>query len=557
MTALNPCPATITAPSLPAGGIQAGGTGPQRDQAALDAHPDEITAAARELVAGLGTRPLGQVSPSVYETGRLVTLAPWLTGHAERVRHLLVTQRTGGDWGVHDGYALVPTLSATEALLAESRRRSPGHARDRPAAAADRGLRALREPLRRASGEGMPDLPAIELIVPYLVTAINGHLRAGALPGAAPLAPPSGAAADRVAALGAALRAGATPPEKLLHALEVTGTAAHRAPGVRPAAGTVGASPAATAAWLGVPGTAGLDAAAVRHLEEAARPHGGPVPCGLPITVFERGWVLSWLARAGIRVTVPAVLTESLAGALAPGGVAAGPGLPADADTTSVALYALTLLGRPADPEGLWPFRAGPHFQTWRGEDGASTTVNAHVLDAFRAHAARYPDASPRYAAAIAEVAGWLRAAQRPDGDWTDRWHVSPYYATMSCALALDELGGPAPEVAAAVRFVRESQRDDGGWGAWRSTAEETAYALHVLTLTRAGRRDPGRPRACAAGRDFLLRTAEHAVHPPMWVDKDLYAPSAIIHAAVLGALALTAGLDAAAAGHPPSRIPT
>ena len=89
-------------------------------------------------------------------------------------------------------------------------------------------------------------------------------------------------------------------PEKLLHALEILGPLARDLEGVRPEiTGTVGASPAATAAWLSEQGPAAWDPSR-RFLETAVRFGAGAVPCGLPITVFERGWVLSGLARVGI-----------------------------------------------------------------------------------------------------------------------------------------------------------------------------------------------------------------------------------------------------------------
>lgn len=95
----------------------------------------DVPAAAAELVTDLMVRPWGTVSPSVYETGRLVSLAPWLVGHPERVRFLLNGQQSDGRWGGPEGYALVPTLSATEALLCAVSRGSPtgSHSRGRPA----------------------------------------------------------------------------------------------------------------------------------------------------------------------------------------------------------------------------------------------------------------------------------------------------------------------------------------------------------------------------------------------------------------------------------------
>ncbi|GAA2371784.1 hypothetical protein GCM10010404_28780 [Nonomuraea africana] len=511
----------------------------------------DIAWAARELVDGLMARPWGQVTASVYETGRLVTLAPWLTGHAERVRYLLRTQRPEGTWGPPDGYDLVPTLSAVEALLSERRRASsaPEGSRADLSAAVRRGLEIL--PVRLGAGDALPDMPAVELIVPFLVSLINEHLSGVGTP----LPLPRGMDHTRLEAVRGWVASGADLPEKLLHALETAGMAVRGAHAVRPTPiGTVGASPAATAAWLaaiqdgpihaapaeGGTGEGTVGAAAARlHLEAVVRRHGGPVPVGLPITVFERGWVLSWLARAGIELDVPPEMIADLRAAIGPAGTPAGAGLPADADTTSVALHALALLGAPHEPSSLLAFDLGTHFCTWQGEDGHSPSVNAHVLDALGRYVACRPDAGDRYRPVMARLAGWLAGGQRADGGWEDRWHASPYYATVSCALALDEYGGQesARAVRRAVAWVLDTQRPDGSWGRWEGTPEESAYALQTLLLTRASD-DPRLVEAAAAGYRFL-READLDRQPALWHDKDLYSPRAVVRAAVLASLHL------------------
>lgn len=523
--------------------------------------PTPVASAANTLVAGLVEEPWGQVTTSVYETGRLVALAPWLSGHAERVRYLLATQRPDGGWGDYEGYRLVPTLSATEALLAADPPGAPPGSRP-PRRAAEHGLAWLRRHLT-GSAE-LQDTPAVELIVASLVERVNERL--GRVDGADPLPAPPGADPALLAALREAAAGGAGLPYKLQHALEVLGPAGRGATGFRPLGpGTVGASPAATAAWLAyADGPAADRDLARRHLTEVAARFGGPVPCGLPITVFERGWVLSTLVRAGIAVTVPESLITSLSAAARPGGTPAGPGLPADADTTSVALYALSLLGRPYPPDSLDAYRTGTHFCTWQGEQGFSVTVNAHVLDALGRYAADHPDAAPRYAADIRLLSALLCDRQEADGAWWDRWHISPYYATACCALALHEYGARETEdgrradrVARAVRravgWVLDTQRADGSWGQWGGTAEETAYALQILLLTRpphAGRAgedraEARRREAVARGRAYLARSAGRAADPPLWIDKDLYRPVAVVRAAVLSALHLAARDDA------------
>ncbi|MEU6075338.1 prenyltransferase/squalene oxidase repeat-containing protein [Micromonospora sp. NPDC047074] len=501
-----------------------------------------LAAAGRELVAAMLAAPAGTVSPSVYETGRLVSDAPWLPGHAERLRHLLATQRADGGWGAPGAYGLVPTLSAVEALLRSQG--APGRA-DVPEArrlppAVGRGVAALRDRLLVAA-EPVPDMPGVDLIVPALVDRIDALLAAGAPPAQRQVLPlPHGMTRHRTEAVGRLLAAGGPVPEKLWHAFEVLDERARAHLRPRPVAGAVGASPAATAAWLGGPARPGVDRAALGYLTGAVARGGGPVPCTTPIAVFERAWVLSSLARVGATTGVPAALVAELAAGLAaalgPTGVATSPGLPTDADTTAVTLFALARLGLPVAPDSLLAYDTGAHFCTWQGEDGASVTTNAHVLEALGWHA-RHTFGGP-YAGMARRVAGWLVAGQQADGSWTDRWHASPYYATASVAASLAEY---APDATGGVLdraagWVRDTQRDDGSWGLWTGTPEETAYALQVLLGT--GR--PPRPGLAGVVRRALAyldgQPDGAADGVPLWHDKDLYHPVLIVRAAVLAA---------------------
>ncbi|GAB3970287.1 hypothetical protein GCM10029978_043290 [Actinoallomurus acanthiterrae] len=505
---------------------------------------------ADTLIAGLVAEPWGQVSASVYETGRLVTLAPWLTGHADRVRHLLRTQRADGGWGaVEPGYALVPTLSATEALLREAHR--DGATADAAAAGLRRLFRWSREG-ESSTAVDLPDLPAIELIVPSLIASINAQLDDGVISWRETerVDLPRGLTGTALTRIRAALASGRPPPQKLLHVLEAPGDAARRHPAIRPeVTGAIGASPAATAAWLGDRPSDTTGSAARRFLETVVGRYGGPVPCGLPITVFERAWVLSGLARAGVPFDPPRDLVAELSAAVGPTGTAAAAGLPVDADTTAGALYALALVGVPRPPDPLWAFETESHFNTWPGEDGVSVTTNAHVLQAFGEYLARGgPGPASRYAATIAKVSAWLHDRQRGDGSWQDRWHASPYYATFCCVLALHDFGGPesADAVDRAVRWVLTTQRADGSWGHWTGTAEETAYAVQILLLTigrgpeTEPRLDAARIRAAMRGRDHLRRCPVGPDDPPLWHDKDLYLPLSVVRSATLAALHLS-----------------
>ncbi|SCL69868.1 Prenyltransferase and squalene oxidase repeat-containing protein [Micromonospora citrea] len=498
--------------------------------------PDGCADLARELVATMALRPWGEVAPSVYETGRLVVVAPRLAGHAERVAFLVRTQRADGAWGPPEGYALVPTLSATEALLAAlTDEFLPATARPALADAAGRGLRALSVLL--AASSAMPDTPAADLIVPALVDSINARTAGpdAALSIPYPLNLPTGTDRHRLTAVRAAHAAGADLPPKLAHFGELLHGPAPRSRAADPTA--VGASPAATAAWLAAAGPDADGREARVFLERVVGEGDGAVPCPMPITVFERAWVLGGLSRAGVPVQPPRSVLASLTDAVGPAGVATGAGLPTDADTTAVTLYALGRLGRPIEPTSLWAYETAEGFCTWPGEDGFSVTTNAHVLDALGQHAVRDPGAA-RYRRAVDRLTRVLRERQEADGSWHDRWHASPYYATACCVLALTESthhGDRAGAVDRAVCWVLANQRDDGSWGRWEGTAEETAYALQILLAVPSN--EPAVVDAVLRGHAYLRARVGRREHPPLWYGKELYCPTTIVRAAVVGAV--------------------
>jgi halimadienyl-diphosphate synthase len=388
------------------------------------------------LLARLTDDPWGGLSPSVYETGRLVALAPWLQGHDARIRYLLDTQHADGTWGGPGEYALVPTLSAVDAL------------QEHPAAR--RGLEALRTPLDPRPLHALRQRPL---------------------------------------------------PAKLWHTLEIFGPR----PEVTAVDGIVAASPAATAVQLQgpVPGDS-LD-----YLEAVQARHGGPVPAGVPVPLFERSWIIVALRSAGLDVPDP--MADQLKAAFGAEGAAGGPGLPADADDTATALHALALCDSPGPVDILGRYRQARHFACFPDERTPSTSTNAHALQAVGHDR---------------ELEEWLRDMQEPEGNWRDKWHASPYYATACVTNALQ--GNER-----AVDWVLGTQHDDGSWGRWGGTYEETAYAIRILSHSQ---RDV--IRAISRGAKFMHEWGDRE-HPPLWHDKDLYTPTRIVQAEGVAALHL------------------
>ncbi|MDQ0381912.1 prenyltransferase/squalene oxidase repeat-containing protein [Amycolatopsis thermophila] len=470
----------------------------------------DLAEPARQLVHAMATDPHGDFSPSVYETARLVALVPHLAGHANRVAFLLAEQAPDGGWGGPEGYGLLPTLSAVDALLAESGRTGA----PAPAAAARRGLEALSTRWGPRLRAALPDTVAVEILVPALVSAVNARL--GAV-----LPHPDGTSPELLDGLRRMVDRGAAPPDKILHSLEALGAAARRVPSARPGADGLGCSPAATAAWLG-PGGSGPG---LKYLEDLQARHRGPVPVAAPLALFERSWVLSAFAGAGVPVAVPDGVLDGLAAGIGPHGAAGGAGLPPDADDTATVLHALAAHGRAHPCDCLREYLAGDHFCTYPDERTPSVTTNAHVLQALRA----------RGPSEVADgVAGWIAERQHPDGSWTDKWHASPYYATARCVIALAAGGYAETARARALRWLLDTQRPDGSWGRWSGTFEETAYAVQVLARAGERRADEAAARGCA----FLLSWPD-AGHPPLWHDKDLYTPGRIVRAEGIAALHL------------------
>lgn len=490
---------------------------------------------AQRLLAGMAADSYGDFSPSLYETARVAALAPGLAGHEGRIRYLLEHQDRAGTWGGPAEYALLPTLSATEALFAElSRTANP-----QVGQAVHRGLQAL---FRELEAEVvLPDTVAVELLVPWLVAALNTRLAAletKPLPGleiwrdGKRLNCPAGTYPEILLRLREAVEQGATLPEKLWHSLEMLGPAAEGAAFVHAGRFGVGCSPAATAAWFGNQATQGNPHPAVRYLERVQARHGGPVPVAAPLDVFERAWVLTTFTDVGLPVTVAPSLVDGLRDAFTESGVAGGAGLPADADDTSTALHALANLGVPYPLDSLWQYQMDQHFSTFPEERTPSVTTNAHVLQAFAAH----PGGERRTADAMRGLTEWLCAHQHEDGSWTDKWHASPYYATQTCVVALAACGESTAAARKAVRWVLDTQHPNGSWGFWEGTQEETAYAVQILLRAKAVRPDPAIEQAAARGCSFLLE-AGGGPCPPLWHDKDLYTPARIIRAESIAAL--------------------
>jgi halimadienyl-diphosphate synthase len=465
-----------------------------------------------DLIADVFRDDFGGLSASVYETARLVALAPWLAGHEARLEFLGARQNADGSWGGPGGWALVPTLSATHALLGIDDSR------------ATQGLAAARALIAEADTTGISGTVVGFLTVPALIGDINAKLDATHR-----LRLPAGLSDAPLAAM----RDGGWRNPLAGHYLEIFGPRVAGSPEVEHVDGNVGCSVAATAAWAGAELPADPAHPAVEFLTRSQARLRGPVPAMTSIEYYERGWIIGCLATSGFDTRTLAPLAAGLPPDAGRAGVPTAPGFAEDAETTAVVLHGLAQLGDVREPEALMKYDAGTHFMSTIPEKWPSTSTNAHIMQAFGGYLRTAPPDAERYADALARVAAWLVERQEVDGGWTDRWHISPVFATTCCVEALHRYAGPqyVPAVRRGLDWLLARQQEDGSWG---GTAEETAYALRVLVLTGTVA-----TTAIERGRAFLVESGQTPSYPSLWVGKELYTPAHIVRAAVIGALHL------------------
>jgi halimadienyl-diphosphate synthase len=296
--------------------------------------------------------------------------------------------------------------------------------------------------------------------------------------------------------------------------------------------GSVAHSPSATAYFA--LNLKPYDASAIEYLRKVVVKGGAPNVT--PIDVFESAWVLWNLALAGFCKDNSAVILamphlEFLKKTWKPGiGIAhASDFLPEDGDDTSLVYDVLKRYGINVDLAAVLHYEEGHHFRCYELESNPSISTNIHVLGALSQ--AGLGNDHP----AVQKALAFLKNARSADTYWYDKWHISPYYSTAHAVIAC--AGYDDKLVAPSVDWILETQYQDGAWGYYGSTAEETAYALQALVFwRRLGHNIP--LAVIKRGADWLGQHIEPP-YPPLWIGKCLYCPELVIRSAILSALIL------------------
>ncbi len=200
-----------------------------------------------------------------------------------------------------------------------------------------------------------------------------------------------------------------------------------------------------------------------------------------------------------------------------------------DGDNTTVGFEILTRFGRTVDIQALLDYEIDDRFRCYKFETDPSVGTNIHALCALREYG--YPSDHPT----IKKINQFLEQSKQCESFWFDKWHASPYYATahaiIACAGFLDD------QVPDSIRWIVETQNQDGSWGYYGATAEETAYCLQALLIYQRYGGSVSKD-ALRKGLDWL---GEHMEPPysPMWICKCLYSPETIVRSAIISALTM------------------
>lgn len=475
---------------------------------------------------------MGKCSRSVYNTAwvaRLGDLDRTLSNQA--LNWLAENQLPDGSWGAvapvnyHD--RVISTLAAMVALTMRGRR-----TQDRRQI--ERGQHAL-EMLSKGAARGLMIDPAgstigFEMIMPTLLAEVESHniithQKDGVL--------------ERLTRKRAAKLA--KLPDNMINrnvsvafSVEMVGKELHLidAKNLQENNGSVACCPSATAFYIL---NITPDPAALKFLSDISI--NGASPDIGPIAPFEWAWILWNLALTNsIDDEMRALCQPSLDGLKS---YWTDEGIPSvsgfslrDGDTSGVAHEVLSVFGCPVDLKGMLHYEHDEYFTCFALEDNPSMSCNAHVLGALR-HAGfevQHPS--------IQKILRFLVQTQTRHSFWFDKWHASPYYTTchaiIACAGYADEI------VETAVDWILNTQNEDGSWGYYASSAEETAYCLQALAVwKRQGKGEEEIPTDILKHGAEWLEAHMNDPYPWLWIGKSLYCPELVVESAILSALML------------------
>jgi halimadienyl-diphosphate synthase len=203
-----------------------------------------------------------------------------------------------------------------------------------------------------------------------------------------------------------------------------------------------------------------------------------------------------------------------------------------DSDVSAMVFDTLSRYSIAKKLDSILKFEEKEWFRCYDLENDPSISANIHVLGALRQAGYNKDNQS------VSKILHFLRKTRAEEGYWKDKWHISPYYSTAHAIIACADYANEI--VTAAVDWLIKTQKQDGAWGIFGPTAEETAYALQALWLW--DQKVSHIPKnSLHDGRRWLVEHQDYD-YDPLWIGKCLYSPKLVIDSAVITAMKLTEG---------------
>ncbi len=292
----------------------------------------------------------------------------------------------------------------------------------------------------------------------------------------------------------------------------------------------MGLSPSATAYYATYIKKA--DEASLSYLRQTAKPDGGQ-PNVFPFDIFEVAWSL-WNLSLIPDITQMEKLKphiQFLSNAWEPRrGVAFSTAYSVkDSDDTVITYNALLRYGIEKDIGSVLAYEEDEHFRCFDLEVDPSISANIHILDALLQTGLTTRNNS------VIKILHFLKKVKGSNPFWVDKWHSSPYYPTAHAIIACAGIANDL--IADSVEWIIKTQNQNGSWGTYLPTAEETAYAMQALWVWNE--KVARIPNAVLRRGAMWLEEHMELTYPPLWIGKCLYSPQLVVRSAVISALML------------------
>jgi halimadienyl-diphosphate synthase len=203
-----------------------------------------------------------------------------------------------------------------------------------------------------------------------------------------------------------------------------------------------------------------------------------------------------------------------------------------DGSTTGLVYGVLQYFERTVTQSTLSHYEESGHFRYFDGETYASIIANSHILGALFKSGCDIDHPS------IQKILLFLEQARTGRPFWFDKWHTSPYYATSAIIIAC--AGYENRLINVAVEWILNTQNEDGSWGFYSPSTEETAYCLQALVIWKQkGSTDIDVPTDILKLGAMWLTEHLDDPYPWLWIGKSLYCPELVVESTILSALML------------------